>query len=67
MIFGGLQIFFGVLIGGLSLMFIGMFLRGMAERSYQELTLRNSMEGTRAEDIMTRDVVTARRIYRSKG
>lgn len=59
MIFGGLQIFSGVLIGGLWLIFIGMFLRGMAERTYQELTLRNSMEGTRAEDIMTRDVVTA--------
>jgi Zn-dependent protease len=59
MIFGGLQIFAGALIGGLWLIFIGMFLRGMAEGSYVELALRKSMEGTRAKDIMTRDVVTA--------
>ena len=59
MIFGGLQIFAGSLIGGVWLIFIGMFLRGMAEGTYQELALRKSMEGTRAEDIMTRDVVTA--------
>ena len=59
MIFGGLQIFAGGLIGGLWFIFIGMFLRGMAEATYMELALRKSMEGTRAKDIMTRDVVTA--------
>src|ERR687892_927643 len=59
MVFGGLQIFAGALIGGLWLIFIGMFLRGMAEGSYVELALRKSMEGTRAQDIMTRNVVTA--------
>src|ERR671918_1240631 len=40
MILGGLQIFAGGLIGGVWLIFIGMFLRGMAEGSYLELTLR---------------------------
>jgi CBS domain-containing protein len=36
-----------------------MFLRGIAEASYQEAALRKSIEGTRAEDIMIRDVVAA--------
>jgi CBS domain-containing protein len=38
---------------------IAMFLRGIAEGSYQELAMRKSVEGTRAEDVMIRDVVTA--------
>jgi len=59
MIFGGLQIFAGGLIGGVWIILIGMFLRGMAEGTYQELALRKSIEGTRAEDVMIRDVVTA--------
>jgi hypothetical protein len=59
MIFGGLQIFAGGLIGGLWFIFIGMFLRGMAEGSYMELALRKSMKGTRAKDIMTQEVGTA--------
>jgi CBS domain-containing protein len=59
MIMGGLQIFAGSLVGGLWLIFIGMFLRGIAEGSYQDLVLRKSLEGTRAADIMVRDVVTA--------
>lgn len=58
MIFGGLQIFAGALVGGLWLIFIGMFLRGIAEGSYQELAMRKSLEGTRAADVMVRDVVT---------
>lgn len=59
MIMGGLQIFAGGLVGGLWLIFIGMFLRGIAEGSYQDLVLRKSLESTRAADIMVRDVVTA--------
>ncbi|HEX2229550.1 MAG TPA: site-2 protease family protein [Candidatus Binatia bacterium] len=58
MIFGGLQIFAGSLIGGLWLIFIGMFLRGMAEASYQNLILKRSLDGTRVEQVMTRDVVS---------
>ena len=45
MILGGLQIFAGGLIGGVWLIFIGMFLRGMAEGSYLELTLRYGSAG----------------------
>ena len=59
MIFGGLQIFTGSLVGGLWLIFIGMFLRGMAEASYQDVLLRKSLEGTRVADVMIRDVVAA--------
>lgn len=59
MIAGGLQIFAGSLFGGLWIILIGMFLRGMAEGSYQELAIRKSVEGARAEDVMIRDVVTA--------
>lgn len=59
MILGGVQIFSGALIGGLWLIFVGMFLRGMAEGGYQELVIKKSLEGTRVQDVMIRDVVTA--------
>ena len=59
MIVGGLQIFAGSLVVGLSLIFIGIFLRGMAEASYQNLPLEKSLEGTRVEQASTRDVVSA--------
>jgi Zn-dependent protease/predicted transcriptional regulator len=59
MVLGALQIFSGVLIGGLWLLFIGMFLRGVAEVSYQEMAVRQSLEGTRVEDILIKEVVTA--------
>jgi Zn-dependent protease/CBS domain-containing protein len=58
-VFGGLQIFTGSLFGGIWIILIAMFLRGIAEASYQELALRTSAEGTRAEQVMIRDVVTA--------
>jgi CBS domain-containing protein len=58
MILGGVQIFSGALIGGLWLIFVGMFLRGMAEGGYQELVIKKFLEGTRVQEIMIRDVVT---------
>jgi Zn-dependent protease len=58
MIFGGLEIFAGSLIGGLWLIFIGMFLRGIAEASYHNVLLKQSLEGTRVEQVMTRDIVS---------
>jgi predicted transcriptional regulator len=58
MIFGGLQIFTGSLVGGLWLIFIGMFLRGMAEASYQDLLLKKSLDGRRVDQVMTREVVS---------
>lgn len=59
MIFGAIQIFAGALVGGIWLIFIGMFMRGIAEASFQDVILRRSLEGTRAEDIMVRDIVAA--------
>ena len=58
MVFGGLQIFAGSLIGGLWLIFIGMFLRGMAEGGYQEVAIRQSLSGVSVQEIMINDVVS---------
>lgn len=58
MVFGGLQIFTGALIGGLWLIFIGMFLRGMAEGGYQEVAIRQSLSGVAVQEIMIDDVVS---------
>ena len=59
MLLGGLQIFFGNLLGGVWMILIGLFLRGIAEASYQEAAMRKTIEGARASDAMIRDVVTA--------
>ncbi|MBI4524049.1 MAG: site-2 protease family protein [Deltaproteobacteria bacterium] len=59
MVLGGLQMLSGAVIGGVWLIFIGMFLKGMAEVSYQEIAIRQSLEGMRVRDIMIKDVVTA--------
>lgn len=58
MVFGGLQIFAGSLIGGLWLIFIGMFLRGMAEGGYQEVAIRQSLSGVSVQEIMIDDVIS---------
>lgn len=58
MILGALQIFSGMLISGLWLVFIGMFLRGMSERGYEELIIRKSLEGVPLREVMITDVVT---------
>jgi len=57
MILGGIQIFGGMLIGGLWLIFIGAFLRGVAEGSYQEVLMRQSLEGVKVDEVMVREVV----------
>jgi Zn-dependent protease/CBS domain-containing protein len=58
MILGGLQIFAGALIGGLWLIFIGMFLRGMAQQGYQELIMQQSLGGVDVHEVMIQDVVS---------
>jgi Zn-dependent protease/predicted transcriptional regulator len=58
MILGGLKIFTGDLIGGVWFIFIGMFLRGMSQRGYEEVVIRKSMENVPVQEIMTREVVT---------
>ena len=57
MFFGGIQIFTGSLLGGLWLIFIGMFLRGTAEGGYEEVVLRQALAGVTVQDVMTRSVV----------
>lgn len=58
MILGGLQIFAGALLGGLWLVLIGMFLRGTAEASYQNLVVRQALEELTVADVAVRDVET---------
>lgn len=58
MILGVLQIFGGALVGGLWLIFIGMFLKGIAATGYQEIMMRQSLEGVSVEKVMVGDVVS---------
>ena len=58
MFLGALQIFAGSLLGGVWLIFIGMFLRGVAEQSYQELVVKQSLQGVQVGEVMIRDPVT---------
>lgn len=58
MILGGLQIFAGALLGGLWLVLIGMFLRGTAEASYQNLVVRQALEALVVSDVAVRDLET---------
>lgn len=58
MFLGALQIFAGALINGLWFLFIGLFLRGMSVRGYEEVIIRKALEGVRVEEVMIREVVT---------
>ncbi|MCL4503960.1 MAG: site-2 protease family protein [Deltaproteobacteria bacterium] len=58
MLWGGVQIFFGDLIGGLWFIFIGMFLRSLSQRGYEEVVMRKSLEGVQVKELMTREVVS---------
>ena len=58
MVLGGVQIFLGDLFGGIWFILIGMFLRGMSQRGYEEVVVRKSLEGVPVREIMTREVVT---------
>jgi CBS domain-containing protein len=57
MVLGGLEILGGAFVGGVWLILIGLFVRGLAGASYRGLVLRQSLEGARVADAMTRDVV----------
>ncbi len=58
MILGGVQIFMGELIGGLWLIFIGMFLRGIAASGYQEVMVKQSLEGVPVKYLLVENPVT---------
>jgi len=55
---GGIQIFSGALLGGIWLVLIGLFARGLAESSYQSLMLRELLGQVSVEDVMVREPVT---------
>jgi len=55
---GGIQIFSGALVGGIWLVLIGLFARGLAETSYQSLLLRQQLEAVSVADVMVREPVT---------
>jgi Zn-dependent protease len=54
---GVLQIFGGSLVGGLWLIFIGLFLRSAAVASYQGLIMQQALGGARVADIMVHEPV----------
>ena len=57
MALGAIQVFLGSLIGGLWLLFIGLFLRGIAMGGYQEVLMKQSLEGVRVNEVMIDDVI----------
>ncbi len=57
MVLGALQIFNGGLLGGLWLIFIGLFLRGMAAASYESLLVRTALREVRVSDAMLREPI----------
>jgi Zn-dependent protease/CBS domain-containing protein len=54
MALGAIQLFGGALVGGLWLLFIGLFLRGMATAEYRGLLLRTALEGVDVASVMVR-------------
>lgn len=58
MALGFLQAFAGAVLGGLWFVFIGWFLRGTAEMSFQQHTLRRALQGVTAGTIMSEDPET---------
>jgi len=57
-VLGALEIFGGALVGGIWLIFIGLFLRGAAASGYQGTVVEQTLEHVRVSDIMTREPVT---------
>ena len=67
MALGGLEIFSGALVGGIWLIFIGLFLRSAAISSYQGTIIGHLLQHIRVGDIMTRDPVTVASGYAGSG
>jgi Zn-dependent protease/CBS domain-containing protein len=58
MALGVLEIFAGALVGGLWLIFIGLFLRGAAASGYQGTIIEQTLQRIRVGDIMTARPIT---------
>jgi Zn-dependent protease/predicted transcriptional regulator len=57
-ILGVIRIFSGGLVGGLWLILIGMFLRGIAKAGYQDIVMKQSFEGVTVKEVMIEDIVS---------
>lgn len=57
MALGVLEIFSGALVGGLWLIFIGMFLRGAARASYYGVVIEHALRGATVRDLMITDPI----------
>jgi Zn-dependent protease/predicted transcriptional regulator len=55
---GALQIFGGALVGGIWMIFIGLFLRSAANSSYQSVVIEQILGRARVADLMIREPVT---------
>ncbi len=55
--FGALEIFGGALVGGIWLIFIGLFLRSAASSGYQNMIVEQALSGARVGDLMVRDPI----------
>ncbi|HEY9158400.1 site-2 protease family protein [Candidatus Binatus sp.] len=54
---GAMEIFAGALVGGLWLIFIGLFLRSAASSGYQSMIVEQALSGARVGEIMVRDPI----------
>lgn len=52
-LWGALSVFMGSIVGGIWWIFIGMFLRGASQMSYNQLVTRRSLEGEKVRRFMT--------------
>jgi len=55
--FGAMEIFAGALVGGIWLIFIGLFLRSAASSGYQSMIVDQAMSGARVGGIMVRNPI----------
>ena len=58
MFLGAMLIFRGALLGGIWLIFIGMFLRGSAAQGYEQTSLKRVLESVKVGDVMIQAPVT---------
>lgn len=55
---GFLYFFYGAILSGMWLIFIGFFLQEAASTSYQQVVMKKSLSGVNVQNIMSRNVVT---------
>ncbi len=59
-IFGFFQILTGNFVGGLWSVLIGVFVQQAAESGYQQLLMKQALEGVKVRDVMSRNVVSVK-------